>query len=178
MNRYRVQDNRAMAITFSVEAQRNDNKMPRRNRSVMLRAAQRIENPADEPSDKKTRHAQIQDAYDTTDAITRTVRQWVPGSSKTEHVYICRDLKNASYHALVISVQLLFYVYQWDVHARGTPNTRASIYICYISMRQRSRRQKRCKSSTEVTLMGGDSGKISVHRGKFYQHSASMLKIV
>jgi len=28
--------------------------------------------PADEPSDKETRHAQVQDAYDTTDAITRT----------------------------------------------------------------------------------------------------------
>jgi hypothetical protein len=62
--------------------------MPQRNRSVMLRAAQRIENPVDEPSDKKTRHAQIQDAYDTTDAITRTARQQVSGFSKIEHVYV------------------------------------------------------------------------------------------
>jgi len=49
--------------------------MPQQNRFVMLRAAQRIENPAGEPSDKKTRHAQVQDAYDTTDANTRTARQ-------------------------------------------------------------------------------------------------------
>jgi len=50
--------------------------MPQQNRFVMLRAAQRIENPADEPSDKETRHAQVQDAYDKTDAITRTARQY------------------------------------------------------------------------------------------------------
>lgn len=49
--------------------------MPQQNRFVMLRAAQRIEKPADEPLDKETRHAQVQDAYDTTDAITRTARQ-------------------------------------------------------------------------------------------------------
>lgn len=49
--------------------------MPQQNRFVMLRAAQRIENPADEPSDKETQHAQVQDAYDTTNAITRIARQ-------------------------------------------------------------------------------------------------------